>query len=68
MAGKIEERNFNYIGFRIMQESSALVLDQSRYVENVKNKVIDPKRAQDKQSTLTAEGPTEYRQLIGQIN
>ena len=36
MAGKVEERNFYYIGFRIIQESSALVLDQSRYVENVK--------------------------------
>ena len=31
-------------------------------------KVIYPKRAQDKQSTLTAEEQTEYRQLIGQIN
>ena len=68
VAGKVEERNFNYIGFRIIQESSALILDQSRYVENVKNKVTDPKRAQDKQSTLTAEEQTEYRQLIGQIN
>ena len=68
VAGKAEERNFNYIGFRIIQESSVLVLDQSRYVENVKNKVTDPKRAQDKQSTLTAEEQTEYRQLIGQIN
>ena len=68
VAGKIEERNFNYVGFRIIQESSAVVLDQSRYVENVKNKVIDPKRTQDKQSILTAEEHTEYRQLIGQIN
>ena len=68
VAGKVEERNFYYIGFRIKQESSALVLDQYRYVENVKNKVTDPNRAQDKQSTLTAEEQTEYRQLIGQIN
>ena len=68
VARKAEERNFYYIGFRIIQESSALILHQSRYVENVKNKVTDPKRAQDKQSTLTAEEKTEYRQLIGQIN
>ena len=68
VAGKVEERNFYYIGLRIIQESSALVLDQSRYVENVKNKVTDPKRAQDKQSTSTAEEQTEYRQLIDQIN
>ena len=48
VAGKVEDRNFYYIGLGIIQESSALVLDQSRYVENVKNKVTDPKRAQDK--------------------
>ena len=34
----------------------------------LKNKLTDPNRAQDKQSTLTAEEQTEYRQLIGQIN
>ena len=34
----------------------------------MKNKAIDPKRAQDKQSKLTSEEQTEYRQLIGQIN
>ena len=67
MAGRVEERHFNYIGFRIIQESSALVLDQSRYVENIKNN-INPNTAQEKQSTLTAEEQTEYRQLIGQIN
>ena len=65
---KVEERSFNYIGFRIIQESYAIILDQSRYVENMKNKAIDPKRAQDKQSKLTSEEQTEYRQLIGQIN
>lgn len=68
VAGKVEERDFNYIGFRIIQGTSAIVLDQSKYVENIKNKAIDPKRAQDKQSILTSEEQTEYRQLIGQIN
>ena len=68
MAGKIEEQSFDYIGFRIIQESSAIILDQSRYVENMKNKAIDPKRAQDNQSKLTSGEQTEYRQLIGQTN
>ena len=68
VAGKVEENNFNYIGFRIVQESNAIILDQSSYVENMKNKVLDPNRAKDKQSKLTTEEQTEYRQLIGQIN
>ena len=45
-------------------------MDQSRYVENIENKAIDPKRALDKHDLLTLdlEEQTAYRQLIGQIN
>ena len=68
VAGKIEERNFDYIGFRIIQGTGEILLDQSRYVDNIKNKTIHPKSAQDKQDLLTAEEQTKYRQLIGQIN
>ena len=68
VAGKIEERNFDYIGFRIVQETGKILLDQSKYVYKIKNKTIDPKRAQDKESILTSQEQSEYRQLIGQIN
>ena len=64
VTGKVEENNFYYIGFRIVQESNAIILDQSRYVENMKNKVLDPNRAKDKQSKLTTEKQTEYRSLL----
>ena len=68
VAGKVEERNYNYIGFRITQDKNGITLDQSRYVENIENKAIDPKRALDKHDLLTLEQQTAYRQLIGQIN
>ena len=68
VAGKAEERNFNYIGFRITQDKNGIILDQSRYVENIENKATDPKRALDKHDLLTLEEQTAYRQLIGQIN
>ena len=29
VAGKVEERNFNYIGFRITQDKHGIILDQS---------------------------------------
>ena len=29
MAGKVEEKNFNYIGFRITQDKNGIILDQS---------------------------------------
>ena len=48
VAGKVEERNFNYIGFRITQDKNGIVLDQSRYVESIENKAIDSKRVLDK--------------------
>jgi len=68
VAGKIEKKNFSYIGFQISQESSKIILDQSRYVSNIENKVLDPKRAQYKQNVLTEEEQTEYRKLIGKLN
>ena len=68
VAGKVEERNFNYIGFRITQDKNGIILDQSRYVENIENKAIGPKRALNKHDLLTLEEQTAYRQLIGQIN
>lgn len=68
VAGKVEEGNFNYIGFTVTQEKGNIALDQSSFVTDIQNITIDPKRAQDKQSTLTSEEQTKYRQLVGQIN
>ena len=68
LAGKVKERYFNYIHFRISQEKNTIVLDQSKYVDSISNKAIDPKRALYKQDLLTPEEQTEYRQLIGQMN
>ena len=68
VAGKVKERNFNYIGFRIIQDKNGIVLDQSRYVESIVNKAIDSKRVLDKHCLLTSAEQTEYRQIIGKIN
>ena len=40
VAGKIGERNFNYIGFRIIQGKNGIVLDHSRYVKSIENKAM----------------------------
>jgi hypothetical protein len=49
VTGKIEKEQFDYIGCRISQESKAIILDQSRYVENIESRHIDTKRVQNKQ-------------------
>ena len=43
LAGKVEERDFNYIGFRISQDKNTIGLDQSKYVDSISNKANDPK-------------------------
>ena len=53
VAGKVEERNFNYIGFRITQDKNGIILDQSRYVESIENKATNPESALDKHDLLT---------------
>lgn len=60
LAGNTEENNFDYIGLKIIQEVNSAVLDQSVYVEKIKNKFINPERAQKEQ--------TEYKQPIEQLN
>ena len=68
VAGKVEEGNFNYIGFKVMQQPTAIVLDQSKYVENIKSESLDTERVQQKEDMLTAEEQSRYRQIIGKIN
>ncbi len=68
VAGKIEESKFNYIGFRITQDTRGVVLDHSAYIDKVQNKGIDPKIATEKHEKLTSLEQTGYRQLVGQLN
>ena len=68
VAGKIEDSKFDYISFETVQGTGEILLEQSKYVDKIKNKLIDPKRAQDTESILTSQKQSEYRQLIRQIN
>ena len=67
-AGKIEEKMFKYIGFTLKQFENGIVLDQSDYVNKMKNIIIDPVRASEKNEPLNEDEQTSYRQLIGQLN
>ena len=67
-AGKIEEKMFKYIGFTLKQIENGIVLDQSDYVNKMKNIIIDPVRASEKNEPLNEDEQTSYRQLIGQLN
>ena len=44
-AGKVEEKWFNYIGFKVEQSENEIILDHSEYVEKLKTETLDPGRA-----------------------
>ena len=67
-AGKVEEKEFRYIGFKVKQLENRIIIDHSEYIDKMKNKTVDQKRASDKQEQLTAQEQNTYRQLVGQLN
>ena len=67
-AGKIEEKNFTYIGFHIHQNENGIILDHSEYMNKIENAKIDPSKASMKDDVLCPSEQTLYRKLIGQIN
>ena len=68
VAGKIEQKNFKYIGFQISQNDGSIILDHSGYMDKIENLTIDPGRASMKHDILNPSEQTLYRKLIGQIN
>lgn len=67
-AGKVEEQDFQYIGFHIKQNENGITVDHSRFMEKLEHPHIDPKRAMQKHEQLTAGEQTLYRKLVGQLN
>ncbi len=67
IAGKVEEKEFTYIGFRVTQHSGKIILDHSEYMKHLQFPVLDPKRAITKDDQLSCEELTIYRQLIGKL-
>ena len=67
-AGKVEEKTFKYIGFKVQKHSNKVILDHSDYTVNITNSVVDPRRASEKNGLLNKNEQTTYRQLIGQLN
>ena len=45
-----------------------IVLDHSGYKDKMKNSILDPKRASNKNEPLNAQEQTWFRQMTGQLN
>ena len=68
LAGKIEDGDFKYIGFRIIQEANSIKLDHSEYITNLHQPRLEPRRASQKLDELNPSEQTLYRRLVGQLN
>ena len=50
VAGKMEEREFKYVGFDIMQNPDGVILGQGQYLQKLESIVIKPDRAKQKRT------------------
>ena len=68
VAGKLVDSDFSYVGFRIIQDSQGITLDQSDYVNKLNAGSIEPSRMIDMQSELTSKEYTSFRSIVGSMN
>ena len=66
--GKIEEREFSYVGFQITQTRMGITLDQKQYVDSLIAEKWSKEAISNKQRELTNNEQTDFRSLIGSLN
>ena len=59
---KVEEKCFDYIGFKVIQDSDSILI-----IAKLDNKIIYTKRANMKY-VVNSSDRTDFRQLVGQLN
>jgi hypothetical protein len=68
LAGKLEEKNFTYVGIEIVQNADGILLSQNDYIDSMSTVTITPERARQKSEPLTKEELTNYRSAVGSVN
>ena len=66
--GKSELSKFMYTGFSIEQKDDAIILDQEKFVENIKIPTVEASRLLEKEKPLTSEEMTILRRMVGTLN
>ena len=64
----MEEKVFQYIGFKVEQRENGIILDQSDYMYNFNSPTLDPRHTTNKSDILNSEEQSLYRQIVGHIN
>ena len=68
LAGKLEEKNFTYVGMEIQQNDEGIILSQNDYIDAMSIVEISPERAKQKSEPLTKEERTQYRSAVKAVN
>ena len=68
LAVKLEEGQFRYVGFHVIQDSKGIVLDQSLYVNKLESVSVAPRRAMQEQETLSSKEHTALREMVSHLN
>ena len=68
LAGRIEDADFSYVGFQIVQDKDGIVLDMKNYVDSFECVPISPQRASLKLEALSSEECTQLRSIVGRLN
>lgn len=68
LAGKLEEHNFCYVGFQMVQQEHGIILDQNTYVDRIRACDIPLQRRNQRHEQLNDKELTQLRQMAGKIN
>jgi hypothetical protein len=68
LAGRIEEGNFQYVGYRLIQSEGQIVLDQNEYIDSLESIQIPSARTMQKNAELRDSEHTSLRGLVGRLN
>jgi hypothetical protein len=66
--GKSESSEFMYTGYKIVQNSQGIKLDQVDYVTNITVPILDAERLKQKEEPMNQEELTSYRGMVGTLN
>ena len=67
-AGKLERRNFSYVGLDIKQTDTAVSLCQTDYITKLNPIHMSSTRRAEKHDSLKKIESKQYRQIVGQIS
>lgn len=68
LAGKLEQKNFTYVGLEIHQDRTGITVTQNEYIDSMEMVKITSERAKKKNDALSKTELTSYRSAVGSLN